>query len=276
VLDLPGWLDWNWALGQLENQVPVAGEVVRRDSGTLITPYLVDDEPVAVTVRASGGRLSVAPGDAAVARVVTRRFHLDLDGPAVAKALEASLPHCVPPRTADGGWVRRPAAAGLWPYCLVFLSGGDPWSEPVRLMVTGLGRKVGPVYSVPQPEDILAAGHERLAGYGFPGHRVGNMLALAVIFASCPDRYDEDALRALPAAAAVRRLGELPHIGAARARAIAVTALGHEDVLPDLSRHDERMRQELGTGWPQVRTAARQAVPYRAVLGDTLLELVTD
>jgi hypothetical protein len=102
------------------------------------------------------------------------------------------------------------------------------------------------------------------------------MLALAVIFATHPDRYDEDALKALPAAAAVRRLGELPHIGAVRARAIAATALGHEDVLPDLSRHDERMRRELGTGWPQVRTAARRAVPYRAVLGDTLLNLVTD
>jgi 3-methyladenine DNA glycosylase/8-oxoguanine DNA glycosylase len=174
------------------------------------------------------------------------------------------------------GWVRRPAAAGLWPFCLVFLSGGNPWSESARGIFTDLGHKAGPVQVAPRPDDILAAGHERLAGYGIAGHRVGNMLALASAFATRPGRYEEESLRALPAADVIERLGELPHIGAKRARDIASTALGHDDVLPDLSRQNERLRRELGIGWSQVRAAARRATPYRSVLGDTLLELVAD
>jgi 3-methyladenine DNA glycosylase/8-oxoguanine DNA glycosylase len=260
----------------LESEVLVTGEVVRREAGTLITSCVVDDEPVAVTVTQAGGRLSVAPDDGAVVHAIVRRFHLDLDGRAVEKALEASLPPSVRTRAADEGWVRRPAAAGLWPYCLVFLSGGNPWSESVRGIFADLGRKAGPLQVAPRPDDILAAGQPRLASYGIAGHRVGNMLGLAAAFATHPGRYDEEALRALPAADAVKRLGELPHIGATRARAIASTALGHDDVLPDLSRRDERLRRELGTSWPQLRAAARLAAPYRSVLGDTLLELVTD
>jgi hypothetical protein len=280
-LDLPGWLDWTWTLRVLESEVLVTGEVVRRDTGTLVTSCVVDDEPVAVTVRQIAGRLSVTPDDAAVVRAVVRRFHLDLDRRAVGEALEASLPYSVRADVAGDGWVRRPAAAGLWPFCLVFLSGGHAWWEPVRRIFDDLGHSVpghgaGPVQVAPRPDEILAAGHERLAGYGIAGHRVGNMLGLASAFATRPGRYEEEALRALPAVDAVERLGELPHIGARRARAIASTALGHDDVLPDLSRHDERLRRQLGAGWSQVRAAARRATPYRSVLGDTLLELVTD
>jgi hypothetical protein len=276
MLDLPRWLDWTWALRVLESEILVTGETVRRETGTLITSCVVDDEPVAVTVRQAHGRLSVTPDDAAVAHAVVRRFHLDLDVTGAGKALEASLPYPVRTGVAGEGWVRRPAAAGLWPFCLVFLSGGNPWSEPVRWIFNDLGRKAGPVQVAPRPDDILAAGHQRLASYGIAGHRVGNMLALASAFATRPGRYDEEALRALPNADVIERLGELPHIGARRSRAIASTALGHDDVLPDLSRYDERLRRQLGTGWSQVRAAARRATPYRSVLGDTLLELVTD
>jgi hypothetical protein len=274
-LDLPGWLDWTWMLRVLESEVLVPGEVVRRNTGTLVTSCMVDDEPVAVTVRQVAGRLSVTPDDDAVVRSVVRRFHLDLDEQAVGKALEA-LAYPVRTGVADAGWVRRPAAVGLWPFCLVFLSGGNPWSEPVGRIFTDLGRKAGPVQVAPRPGDILAAGHERLAAYGIAGHRVGNMLGLASAFATRPGRYEEEALRALSAADAVERLGELPHIGVRRALAIASTALGHDDVLPDLSRHDERLRQQLGTSWSQVRAMAGRATPYRSVLGDSLVELTTD
>jgi len=276
VLELPGWLDWTWALSVLESEVLVTGEVVNRAAGTLITSCAPDDEPVAVTVRKADGRLLVTPGDAAVVRAVVRRFHLDLDRQAVEQALDASLPRFVPARTADAGWVRRPAAAGLWPYCLIFLSGGNPWSESISRIFADLGAKAGPLRVAPRPDDILTAGHEKLGGYGIAGHRVGNMLGLASAFATRPGRYDEETLRALPGDVAVKRLGELPHIGTRRARAIASTALGHDDVLPDLSRHDDRLRQVLGSDWPRVRAAARLASPYRSVVGDTLLDLVTD
>ena len=206
---------------------------------------------------------------------VVRRFHLDLDESAAGKALEASLPLSVRTRVTEEGWVRRPAAVGLWPFCLVFLSGGNPWSEPVGRIFADLGRKAGQVRVAPRPDDILNA-EPRLGGYGIAGHRVGNMLGLASAFAAQPGRYDEAALLALSGADAVKRVSEFPHIGARRARVIASTVLGHDDVLPDLSRQDERFRQELGASWSQLRAAARRATPYRSVLADTLLELVTD
>jgi hypothetical protein len=41
-------------------------------------------------------------------------------------------------------------------------------------------------------------------------------------------------------------------------------------------RQDEELRSRLGLGWSQIRAAARHAVPYRSILGDTLLELLSD
>jgi 3-methyladenine DNA glycosylase/8-oxoguanine DNA glycosylase len=174
------------------------------------------------------------------------------------------------------GWVRRPAAAMLWSYCLVFLCGGDPDAPPVRRMFGELGRSAGQLWLPPDPADLLTAGDRRIAGYGVAPHRVANVVGLARAFAARPDRYDELTLRALPGDEAIARVAELPHIGPTRARAISSTALGHDDVLPDLARQDEQMRSRLGLGWSQIRAAARQAAPYRSVLGDTLLELLSD
>jgi hypothetical protein len=78
----------------------------------------------------------------------------------------------------------------------------------------------------------------------------------------------------VPADEAIARLAELPHIGVTRSRAICTTALGHDDVLPDLARHDEQLRRLLGLSWPQVRANARRVAPYRSILGDMLLELL--
>ena len=107
-------------------------------------------------------------------------------------------------------------------------------------------------------------------------HRAANVVGLARAFAANPDTYDEVALRALPGDEAIARVSELPHIGPVRARAISSTALGHDDVLPDLARQDEQLRSRLGLGWSQIRSAARHAAPYRSVLGDTLLPFLAD
>ena len=107
-------------------------------------------------------------------------------------------------------------------------------------------------------------------------HRAANVVSLARAFAARPDWYDEVTLRALPGDEAIARVAELPHIGPTRARAILSIALGHDDVLPDLARQDEQLRSRLGLGWSQIRAAARHAVPYRSVPGDTLLELLSD
>jgi hypothetical protein len=53
-------------------------------------------------------------------------------------------------------------------------------------------------------------------------------------------------------------------------------ALGHDDVLPDLSRRGEQLHRALGVSWSRLRALARAAAPYRSVLGDTLAELMAD
>ena len=277
LVDRPGWLDWGWALRVLDQEVRLTGEEVRPAEGPaggmVVTPCLVADEPLIVTVTGTASQLAVMPSAPVLGEFVVRRFHLDLDVTAVFTALE---------RTALAGllerdsWVRRPAAAALWPYCLIFLCGGDPDAAAVRRLFAELGRPAGHLQLPPDPVDLLAAADHRIVGYGVAPHRAANVVALARAFAASPDRYDEITLRALPAEQAIARLAELPHIGATRARAICSTALGHEDVLPDLARHDEQLRRTLGLGWPQVRAAARRAAPYRSILGDTLLELASD
>lgn len=269
----PDWLDWRWALSVLDQEVRVAGEEVRPAEGVLATPYLLADGPLAVTVRAAGSHLAVTPSAPVLGGLVTRRFHLDLDEAAVSAALDHSgLAGVLEP----GGWVRRPAAAALWPYCLVFLCGGDPGAPAVRRMFADLGRPAGRLCVPPEPADLLTTGEDRIIGYGVAPHRAANVLGLARAFAATPDRYDELVLRALPADEAIARVAELPHIGAVRARAISSTALGHDDVLPDLARQDDQIRRRLGLGWPEVRAGARRAAPYRSIAGDTLLELISD
>lgn len=107
-------------------------------------------------------------------------------------------------------------------------------------------------------------------------HRAANLVGLARAFAARPDQYDEVTLRALPADEAIARVAELPRIGPTRARVISSSALGHDDVLPDLARQEGELRSRLGLGWSQIRAAARHVVPYRSILGDTLLELLAD
>jgi 3-methyladenine DNA glycosylase/8-oxoguanine DNA glycosylase len=121
----------------------------------------------------------------------------------------------------------------------------------------------GPASS-PDPADLLTAEDHRLLSYGIAPHRVANVLGLARAFVARPDRYDEITLRAVQADEVIARVAELPHIGAARARAIASSALGHDDVLPGLARQDEQMRRRLGLGWSQVRAGARRATPQHS------------
>ena len=251
----------------------MAGEEVRPADGMVSTPCLVADEPLVVTVTDGGSHLTVNPSVPATGEFVIRRFHVDLDETAVDAALEKSTLAGFLERD---GWVRRPAAAMLWSYCLVFLCGGDPDAPPVQRMFAELGRPAGHLRLPPDPADLLTAGDRRITGYGVAPHRAANVVGLARAFAARPDRYDEVMLRALPADEAIARVGELPHIGPTRARAISSTALGHDDVLPDLARQDEQLRSRLGLGWSQVRAAAHHATPYRSVLGDTLLELLSD
>jgi hypothetical protein len=269
----PDWLDWGWALRVLDQEVRLAGEEVRPADGVIATPYLLPDGPLVISVRAAGSHLAVTPSTPALGELVIRRFHLDLDEMAVSAALGlCMLPGVLEP----DGWVRRPAAAAFWPYCLVFLCGGDPGAPPVAKMFAELGRPAGHLQIAPDPADLLTAGEHRLLGFGIAPHRVANVLGLARAFVAGPDRYDEVTLRALPADEVIARVAELPHIGAARARAIASGALGHDDVLPDFARQDEQLRRRLGLGWSQVRAGARAAAPYRSILGDTLLELLSE
>jgi 3-methyladenine DNA glycosylase/8-oxoguanine DNA glycosylase len=273
LVDRPGWLDWAWALRVLDQEVRVTGEEVRPAEGLVATACLVAEEPLVVTVTGGGGHLAVTPPAPALVEFVTRRFHLDLDERAVDRVLERSTLARLFERD---GWVRRPAAAMLWSFCLVFLCGGDPDAPSVRRMFAELGRPAGRLRLPPDPSDLLTAGDHRIVGYGVAPHRAANVIGLARAFAAEPDRYDEVTLRALPGDEAIARVAELPHIGPTRARAISSTALGHDDVLPDLARQDEELRSRLGLGWPQIRAAARHAVPYRSILGDTLLELLSD
>lgn len=260
LVDRPGWLDWAWALRVLDQEVRLAGEEVRPAEGVIATPWLVADEPLVVTVTAAGSQLAVTPSMPGLGELVARRFHLGLDEVAVSAALDSSrLPGLLEP----DGWLRRPAAAALWPYCLVFLCGGDPDAPAVRRMFGELGRPAGQLQLAPDPADLLTAGEERITGYGVAPHRAANVAGLARAFAARPDRYDEITLRMLPAGEAIARVAELPHIGSARAKAISSTALGHDDVLPDLARQDEQLRRRLGFGWSQIRAAALRAAPYR-------------
>ena len=269
----PGWLDWPWVLRVLDQEVRVPGEEVRPAEGMVVTACLVADEPLVVTVTGRGSHLTVTPSASALGESVVRRFHLDLDETAVHAALEKSTLARLLERD---GWVRRPAAAMLWSYCLVFLGGGDPDAPPVRRMFDELGRPAAQLRLPPDPADLLTAGDGRIVDYGVAPHRAANVVSLARAFAARPDWYDEVTLRALPGDEAIARVAELPHIGPTRARAILSIALGHDDVLPDLARQDEQLRSRLGLGWSQIRAAARHAVPYRSVLGDTLRELLSD
>ena len=273
MVDCPGWLDWPWALRVLDQEVRVTGEEVRPGEGMVAAACLVAGEPVVVTVTGGGGHLAVTPPVPVLGEFVTARFHLDLDENAVGTALGKTA---LAGSFGRDGWVRRPAAAMLWSYCLVFLCGGDPDAPSVRRVFAELGRPAGRLWWPPDPADLLTAGEHRIVSYGVAPHRAANVAGLARAFAARPDRYDEVTLRALPGDEAIARVAELPHIGPTRARVISSTALGHDDVLPDLARQDEALRSRLGLGWSQIRAAARHAVPYRSILGDTLLELLSD
>lgn len=114
LLGRPGWLDWSWALRVLDQEIRLAGEEVRLVDGVVATPCLLADEPLVFTVAAGGSHLAVRPAAPVVGEFVSRRFHLDLDEMALSAALGRSALYGV---LAPDGWVRRPAAAALWPYC---------------------------------------------------------------------------------------------------------------------------------------------------------------
>ena len=90
LVDRPGWLDWPWVLRVLDQEIRVTGEEVRPAEGTVATACLVAEEPLVVTVTGGGGHLAVTPPAPALGELVTRRFHLDLDGNAVDTALGRS------------------------------------------------------------------------------------------------------------------------------------------------------------------------------------------
>jgi hypothetical protein len=52
LVDRPGWLDWGWVLRVLDQEVRLVGEEVRPAEGIVVTPCVVADEPVVVTVKA--------------------------------------------------------------------------------------------------------------------------------------------------------------------------------------------------------------------------------
>jgi 3-methyladenine DNA glycosylase/8-oxoguanine DNA glycosylase len=272
TVPLPGWLDWHWALAVLDAETRVPGELVRPAQQLISTPALLAGGPAEVTVKVNGDRLVIIP--AAAADAVRQRFHLGLDQRAVSAALErAELPGLT---TGTGtGWVRRPAASSLWAYLLVYLSGQDANGAAVGRLFAELGPRDRELTVPPDPADLLDAGDDAIVGCGIASHRVANLLGLAREFAARPEHYDEVVLRGLPGRQAVRRLAGLPHIGAARAAAIAAGPLGHDDVLPDLSRQDEQLGRMLGLSWSRVLASSEQAAPYRSVLGDTLRELMT-
>ncbi len=146
LVDRPAWLDWAWTLRVLDQEVRVTGEEVRPAEGMVATACLVAEEPLVVTVTegpaggrrtGGGGHLAVTPPAPALGEFVTRRFDLDLDEHAVDRALERSTLARLFERD---GWVRRPATAMLWSYCLVFLCGGDPDAPSVRRIFAELGR----------------------------------------------------------------------------------------------------------------------------------------
>jgi hypothetical protein len=263
LIERPGWLDWAWALRVLDQEVRVPGEAVDPGAGVITTPYLLADRPLTVNVTSAGNQLAVTPPLPGLGELVSRRFHIDLDEAAVSAALDGSGLRGL---AENGGWVRRPAAAALWSYCLMFLCGGDPDATPVLRMWSELGRSAWRSQLPPEAADVLTAGDQRIAGYGIAPHRTANILALARAFAATPDRYDEGTLRALPADQAIARIAELPHIGSTRARLIASAAADHDDVLPDLARQDEQLRAKLGLAWAELKSAASRAAPYRSVL----------
>ena len=195
VVARPSWLDWSRALRALDQEIRQPGEHVRPDEGTVTTPCLLADRPLAVTVTSNGDTLVVSPSTPGLAELVTRRFHLDLDWSAVSAAFDRSgLVDVLEPNT----WVRRPAAADFWSYCLTFLCGGDPDAPSVRRLFAELGQSAGELAMAPGPTDLLAAGDRRIISYGIAPHRVANVLGLACAFAARPERYDEIAYEPCP------------------------------------------------------------------------------
>ena len=262
LVDRPGWLDWPWALRVLDREVRVTGEEVRPAEGMVATACLVADEPVVITVTGGESQLTVKPSAPAPGEFVARRFHLDLDETAVDVALEKSTFAGLFERD---GWVRRPAAAMLWSYCLVFLCGGDPDASPVQRIFAELGRPAGHLRLPPDPADLLTAGERRIVGYGVAPHRAANVVGLARAFAANPDRYDEVALRALPGDEAIARVAELPHIGATRPRRSRPQPSATTTYCPT-----SRVRtSNCAAGWARVAVdtggrAPRRAVPQRS------------
>lgn len=248
LVDRPGWLDWAWALRVLDQEVRVTGEEVRPAEGTVATACLVAEEPLVVTVTGGGGHLAVTPPAPALGEFVSRRFRLDLDENAVDTALEKSTLSRLFERD---GWVRRPAAAMLWSYCLVFLCGGDPDALSVRRMFAELGRPAGRLQLPPDPSDLLTAGDHRIVGYGVAPHRAANVVSLARAFAARPDKYDEVTLRALPGDEATARVAELPHIfGGNLLREIITAWLNFGVILDHGTQHQER-----GSRTPRCRSS---------------------
>jgi len=146
----------------------------------ILRPKLVvADEPVVVTVISQGSHLAVTPSSPVQGEFVVRRFHLDLAETAVSAALDRTT---LAGLLEQDGWVRRPAAAMLWSYCLIFLCGGDPDALAVRRMFAELGRRAGHLQLAPDPADLLTAGDHRLIGYGVAPHRAANVVGLARAF----------------------------------------------------------------------------------------------
>ena len=263
LVDRPGWLDWAWVLRVLDQEVRVTGEEVRPADGMVATACLVADEPLVVTVTGGEGHLAVTPAASGLGEFVTRQFHLDLDGNAVDTALGKSTLA----RLFEQGWL---GAAPRRSHALVVLPGlpvrRGTQTRPVRRMFAELGRPAGRLRLRPDPADVLTAGDHRIVSYGVAPHRAANVVGLARAFAARPDRYDEVTLQGLPGDEAIARVAELPHIGPTRARVISSTALGHDDVLPDLARQDEGLRDRLGLGWSADTgdRAPRRALPQHS------------
>jgi 3-methyladenine DNA glycosylase/8-oxoguanine DNA glycosylase len=266
---LARWLDWPSTLAGLEKALAEPGEIVRAAEGSVSSLYDAPAGPQVVPVSLQDGFLVVDPGDLWTRDAVAQRFHLKLEMADIVRRMEEGGFGAL---ASSAGWVRHPAAASVWAYCVAFLRGDTADSPSVRC--ERLGQRLVDRSAAPAPPVLLAAGVDEVGRCGIVRSRAENLLRLAEAFYTGPDRYKGAHLQRRPADAVIRELGRLPHIGRLRAEVLACGAVGHDDVLVDLSRRDACLQSVLGLTWAEIRVHSERVRPYRSLLSDRLQTVV--
>lgn len=259
-LELPSWLAWPRAVALLDRQVRVPGEVVDVAGG--VVAWSLAGSALRVCADHGELRVDTTAEPAVAAAAVRSRFHLDLDAAAVTAALDD-----VAGMSSD--WVRRPAAASCWAFCVSYLCGGNPDAPSTQRMFETWGSRPGEwdVVDAPTPAAIRHGGTEALTGFGIKTGRAAQLLLLAELFADSAGDYEAAVIRELPPDEALARVAELPHIGANRARELTSTALGHDDVT-----YQPQGAGEGGEAWSAAIRQVQAAAPWRSVACDTLAD----